>query len=36
MLIASFTPTNGSFYQKIQEVFSFDEKVNLCIENVDL
>ena len=36
MLIASFTPTSGSFYQKIQEVSSFDKKVNLCIENVDL
>ena len=36
MLIASFTPTSGFFYQKIQEVSSFDKKVNLCIENVDL
>ena len=34
MSIPFFTPTSGSFYQKIQEVPSFDEKVNLCIENV--
>ena len=35
MSIAFFMPTSGSFYQKIQEASSFDEKVNLCIENVD-
>ena len=34
MSIPFFTPTSGSFYQKIQEVPSFDEKVNICIENV--
>ena len=35
MPIAFFTLTSGSFYQKIQKVSSFDEKVNLCIKNVD-
>ena len=35
MPITFFTPTRGSFYQKVQEVSSFDEKVNLCIENVN-
>ena len=35
MPITFFPPTRGSFYQKIQEVSSFDEKVNLCTENVN-
>ena len=35
MYIAFFVPSSGSFYKKIQEVSSFDEKVDLCVENVD-
>ena len=35
MYIAFFVPPSGSFYKKIQEVSFFDEKVDLCVENVD-
>ena len=35
MSIAFLVPSSGSFYKKILNVSSFDEKVHLCIENVD-
>ena len=35
MSVAFFVPPSGSFYKKIQEVSSFDEKVDLRVENVD-